>query len=145
MLMTLLLTGSSTEEIQTLKHNLHVTFGIKDLGHLNYFLGFEVCHLSDGVSLTQRKFTQEMLKSSGHLDAKPTATPLLVNYKFTPDEGVPLLDPTVHRIYIGKPNFLSNTRPDIAFAVQTLSQLMQHPTSYLVPQDKAYFLEVLIP
>jgi len=69
------------------------------------------------------------LKSSGHLHAKPTATPLPLNCKLKADEGVPLSDPTVYRTYIGKLNFLSNTRPDIAFAVQTLSQFMQHPTS----------------
>jgi len=53
----ILLTGSSHAEIQTLKHNLHATFEIKDLGLLNYFLGFEVSHLPDGTTLSLRKFT----------------------------------------------------------------------------------------
>ena len=62
------------------------------------------------------------------LNTKPTATPLLVNCKLSVDSGVPLTDPTTYRTYIGKLNFLSNTRPDISCIVQTLSQFMQHPT-----------------
>ena len=126
----ILITGSDTAEIQSLKHSLHAAFGIKDLGSLHYFLGFEVSHLPEGVSLTQRKFTQDLLKESGHLHTRPTATPLPVNCKLLPDAGVPLADPTTYRMYIGKLNFLSNTRPDISFAVQTLSQFMQQPTSF---------------
>jgi len=125
----ILLTRSDPEEIQGLKHNLHTTFSIKDLGLLHYFLGFEVSHLLDGVSLTHRKFTQDLLKESGHLHAKPTTTPLPVNCKLMTDVGVPLDDSTLYRIDIGKLNFLSNTGPDISFAVQTLSQFMQKPTS----------------
>jgi len=125
----ILLSGSNLAEIQSLKQHLHSSFGIKDLGCLSYFLGFEVSYLPDGISLTQRKYTQDLLKASGFLNAKPTATPLPLNCKLTPASGVPLPDPTVYRTYIGKLNFLTNTRPDISFAVQTLSQFMQSPTS----------------
>jgi len=125
----ILMTGSNHEEIQALKHSLHAAFGIKDLRLLNYFLRFEVSHLLDGVSLTQRKFTQDLLQESGHLHARPTATPLPINCKLLADSSVSLKDPTVYRTYISKINSLPNTRLDISFAVQTLSQFMQQPTS----------------
>ena len=35
----ILLTGSDSLEIQNVKHRLNQKFGIKDLGHLHYFLG----------------------------------------------------------------------------------------------------------
>ena len=108
---------------------MHAAFGIKDLGLLHYFLGFEVSHLPDGIALTQRKFTQDLLKQAGLLQDKPIATPLPVNCKLLPTEGVPLHDPTEYRTFVGKLKFLSNTRPDISFVVQTLSQFMQHPIS----------------
>jgi len=92
-------------------------------------LGFEVTYHHDGVSLTQRKFTQDLLNESGHLHDKPTATLLPINCKLTPDIGVPMEDPTLYRTYIGKLNFRSNTGPNISFAVQTLSQFMQQLTS----------------
>jgi len=48
----ILITGSNPTAIQLLKHNLHAAFGIKDLGLLHYFLGFEISHLHDGITLT---------------------------------------------------------------------------------------------
>jgi len=58
----ILITGSDPNGIKLLKQNLHYTFGIKDLGFLHYFLGFEVSHFHDGIILTQRKFTQDLLR-----------------------------------------------------------------------------------
>ena len=105
----ILLTGSSIEEIHALKSSLHTAFGIKDLGQLHYFLGFEVCHMPDGVSLTQRKFTQDLLKSSGHLNTKSTATPLPLNCKRVSDDGVPLQDPTIYDLYRQAKFFIQHT------------------------------------
>jgi len=125
----ILLTGSNLVEIQALKHHLHTSFGIKDLGCLSYFLGFEVSHLPDGINLTQRRFTQDSLKEFGFLNAKSSTTPLALNCKFTSSSGVLLRYPTVYRTYIYKLNSWINTRHDISFAVQTISQFMQTPTS----------------
>lgn len=53
MLMDILVAGSNHAEIDILKNQLNSIFGIKDLGHLNYFLGFEVTYLPDGIALSQ--------------------------------------------------------------------------------------------
>ena len=106
----ILLIASNPTEIQLLKQYLDSTFGIKDLGQLYYFLGFEVSHNLDGITLTQRKFTQDLLRDSDFLTAKATATPLPVNLKLTVEVRLP--DPTTYRTYVGKLNFLCNTKPD---------------------------------
>ena len=125
----ILVTGSNIDEVHVLKHHLHSSFGIKDLGQLHYFLGFEVSHLPEGISLSQRKFTQDLLIDSGFSTCKSVATPLPLNFKLDPDAGDLLQDPSHYRTIIGNLNFLTNSRPDISYAVQTLSQFMQSPRS----------------
>ena len=51
----LVLTGTNLVEIQQLKQSLDAKFGIKDLGILKYFLGFEVARSTLGIVLHQRK------------------------------------------------------------------------------------------
>lgn len=104
---------------------MHSEFTIKDLGLLHYFLGLEVHYVSNGIVLTQRKFTQEFHQESGFLDATPIVTLLPQNVKFANDTSHLLSNPTEYRTLIGKFNFLTHTRPDISFVVQTLSQFMQ--------------------
>jgi len=129
----ILITGSNINDIATLKQHLHSTFGIKDLGYLHYFLGFEITHLPDGISLSQRKFAHDLLLHTGFLNSKHAATPLPLHCKLTMEEGDLLQDPSYYRTIIGKLNFLTNTRPDISYAVQTLSQFMQSPrTSHMI-------------
>ncbi|XP_071699281.1 uncharacterized protein [Rutidosis leptorrhynchoides] len=123
----ILVTGSDATSVSQLKDFLHREFTIKDLGSLHYFLGIEVIYLDTGFVLTQRKFTQELLHEFDVSDAKPTVTPLPQNIKFSDPCSPYLKDPSRYRSLIGKLNFLTHTRPDLAFAVQTMSQFMQHP------------------
>ncbi|XP_057539843.1 uncharacterized mitochondrial protein AtMg00810-like [Amaranthus tricolor] len=123
----IILTGNDANCISQIKNYLHDTFSIKDLGILHYFLGLEVAYIDAGIFLSQAKFTQDLLKESKQQTFKNVVTPLPHNLHLTTDQGPLYDDPSYYRTMVGKLNFLTNTRPDLAFTVQYLSQFMQNP------------------
>jgi len=124
----LILAGNSMDEFSQLKNSLHAVFGIKDLGKLKYFLGLEVAHSSKGITLNQRKYCLDLLKDTGMLACKPIRTPLDPNSYLSADKGPAYEDVASYQRLVGWLLYLTNTRPDIAFATQQLSQFMSHPT-----------------
>jgi len=124
----IVLTDNCTSEIIKIKDTLHSHFHIKDLGRLKYFLGIEVAHSSKGVSLCQRKYCLDLIKDCGLMGCKPSSTPMDDSLRLHQDSSEPLVDPLSYRRLIGRLIYLTNTRPDITFATQPLSQFMVAPT-----------------
>ena len=89
--------------------------------------------------MTQRKFAKELLHEFDCHDVSYVTCPLYISCKLRTDAGEPLDNPSLYRKGIGKLNFLTNARPDLAFVVQHLSQFMQAPR---VPHYNA-FIHVL--
>jgi hypothetical protein len=61
------------------------------------------------------------------MDCKSMTTAMTINMKLLSDSSSNLVDPTMYRQLIGSLMYLVNTRPDICFAVNTLSQHMVEP------------------
>ncbi|XP_070029503.1 uncharacterized mitochondrial protein AtMg00810-like [Nicotiana sylvestris] len=127
---------SNAELIDEAKQTLHNSFKVKDLGDLRYFLGIEVLRSKKGILLTQRKYALQLISEVGLAGAKSTSTPIEFNQKLTTIEydkhvGVngdeELEDIRNYQKLIGKLIYLTITKPDLSFAVQVLSQFMQHP------------------
>lgn len=57
----IIIARSFMPEFDRIKFVLHQTFQIKSLGQLKYFLGFEVAHSSQGITLCQRKYCLDIL------------------------------------------------------------------------------------
>ncbi|GMI99394.1 hypothetical protein HRI_003608700 [Hibiscus trionum] len=124
----IIVASPSLSEISAIKTILHDTFKIKDLGNLKFFLGLEVARSSAGINLCQRKYTLDLLQDTGFLGSKPAKTPIVKTVKLSKTEGNPLVDITEYRRLIGRLVYLTNTRPDIAYPVQQLSQFLACPT-----------------
>ncbi|WVZ53456.1 hypothetical protein U9M48_004396 [Paspalum notatum var. saurae] len=123
---------SSTEQATSgLLKSLKQEFALKDLGELHYFLGIEVNKIRDGIILTQDKYASDLLKRVNMADCKAVSTPLSTSEKLVAFEGTPLgtSDATQYRSIVGALQYLTLTRPDIAFPVNKVCQFLHAPTT----------------
>ncbi|CAN1268353.1 Retrovirus-related Pol polyprotein from transposon TNT 1-94 [Linum perenne] len=124
----IIIMGNNESEIKLLKSQLDETFTIKDLGLLKYFLGLEIARSEKGINVCQRKYALEILQDAGLLASKPSVCPTDTAGRLSAKSGTVLSDPAVYRRLIGRLVYLCTTRPDIAFAVNYLSQFVSQPT-----------------
>ena len=130
----IIITGSDKVGIQETKDYLKSVFEIKDLGEMKYFLGIEICRSKEGLFMSQRKYTLDLLKDAGKLGGQTAKMPMEDGYK-VPREGELedsklFHDPKLYRKLVGKLIYLTITRPDICFAVNQVSQHMQAPKDH---------------
>src|SRR5262249_24456397 len=119
----IVITGNDTIRISSLKSFLHTQFHTKDLGMLKYFLGVEVTRCKRGIFLSQRKYVLDLLTETRKLGVKPCSVPMIPNLQLTKDNEL-FEDPKRYRRLVGKLNYLTVTRPDIAYTVNIVSQYM---------------------
>ena len=110
------------ELIKVTRRRLAVEFEMKDLGMMHYFLGREVWQNADGISLGQGKYVVEILKRFRMMNCMAMTTPMASNLKQLIDASSEAVDSTMYHQMIGSLMYLTNARPDICFAVNTLSQ-----------------------
>uniref|UniRef100_A0A803PTI6 Reverse transcriptase Ty1/copia-type domain-containing protein n=1 Tax=Cannabis sativa TaxID=3483 RepID=A0A803PTI6_CANSA len=125
----IVITGNDTNELNWFIQNLHKTFALKDLGALNLFLGIEVFRDETGMYLSQGKYVAELLKRVEMTNIKSCPTPMTCGKPLSLQDGEELTDHTQYRSVIGALQYLTHTRPDIAFAVNKLSQFLKCPTT----------------
>jgi hypothetical protein len=109
------------------KKKLASEFEMKDLGLMHYFLGIEVWQSPERIFLNQGKYAVEILKRFDMLECKSMNTPMEMKLKLLVDTSSELIDATLYRQIIGSLMYLTNTRPDICFFVNTLSQFLVEP------------------
>ncbi|KAJ9559993.1 LOW QUALITY PROTEIN: hypothetical protein OSB04_005153 [Centaurea solstitialis] len=122
----IILTASSTALLRQIISQLGHEFAMTDLGALNYFLGISASRSSTGLFLSQQKYAAEILERAHMLNCKPARTPAEPGHKLGTD-GPPVADPTLYRSLAGALQYLTFTRPDIAFAVQQICLYMHDP------------------
>ena len=94
---------------------------------MHYFLGMEVWQNADGISLGQGKYAVDILKRFEMMDCKSMTTPMASNLKLLNVTSSKLVDATMYRQMIFSLMYLTNTRPDICFVVNKLSQFLTDP------------------
>ncbi|XP_057452108.1 uncharacterized mitochondrial protein AtMg00810-like [Lotus japonicus] len=122
----IVITGDDYDHIKHLKSLLAKEFEVKDLGQLKYFLGMEIARTKNGIYVSQRKYTLDLLKETGMLGCKAANTPI-EPVKRSEEESIPA-DKDRYQSLVGKLLYLTHTRPDIGFAVSLASRYMSNPT-----------------
>jgi hypothetical protein len=116
----LFLTGEE-KLITECKKRLASEFEMKDLCLMHYLLGLEVWQSPERIFLNQGKYAIKILKRFDMLECTSINTPMEIKLKLLVDTSLELIDATLYRHISGSLMYLTNTRPDICFVVNTLS------------------------
>ncbi|XP_042486100.1 uncharacterized mitochondrial protein AtMg00810-like [Macadamia integrifolia] len=125
----ILVTGNQLSHVTSLLQQLAIEFSIKDLGRLSFFLGVKVFYQhGGGVLLSQARYMSDLLQRAGMTDCKPVTMPMATTSVASSLGGVLLLDPTRYRSIVGALQYITLTRPDVAYSVNRACQFMHAPS-----------------
>lgn len=98
-----------------------------DLGNLHHFLGIFVQHDDQGLFLHQQNYAADILHRAGTTACNPCLTLADTKAKLAANNGPPVYDPTLYCSLVSALQYLTFTRPDIAFSVQQVCLFMHDP------------------
>jgi hypothetical protein len=125
----IILTASSLTLLQSIMARLASEFAMTDLGDLHHFLAISVSRSADGLFLSQRQYAVDLLQRAGMAECHSTATPVDTHAKLSATDDAPLSasDSSDYRSLVGALQYLTLTRPDLAYAVQQVCLFMHDP------------------
>lgn len=112
----ILVVGNDFGLVTDIINKLAAALKMRDLGTLNFFLGIECLSTLNGILLSQRRYTQEILKRAGMVSCKSLATPLQTNHGLIA-ASTAHSNHTLYRSIVGALQYLTVTWPDISFAM----------------------------
>nr|GEY09675.1 hypothetical protein [Tanacetum cinerariifolium] len=118
----IIITSNNNGTIDNIICQLGSAFALKDLGPLNYFLGIEiVSHVSD-ILLSQKKYILELLQSAGLSNCNLVSSPMVTLSSPSLDDSTAFSNPVKYRQVVGYLQYVTISRPAIAFAVNKVCQ-----------------------
>ncbi|XP_021745686.1 uncharacterized protein LOC110711588 [Chenopodium quinoa] len=119
--------ATSNDRLRTgITSQLQIEFPMSDVGPLSYFFSIAMTLTLSYLFLSQQKYAQEILECASMASCKPATTPVDTNSKLSVDSGPPFRDPTLYRSLAGALQYLTFTKPDIAYAVLQVVCLFKH-------------------
>lgn len=123
----IVLTASTQSLPSQIINALKAEFDMTDLGRLHHFLEISVQRDKQGLFLQQQNYAADILHRAGMTDCNPCLTPADTRSKLATDDSPPVTDPSLYHSLAGALQYLTFTRPDIAFAVQQVYLFMHDP------------------
>jgi len=123
----MILSASSSSLLQHVIARLHDAFAVKDMGPVRHFLGISMCRNHSGFFLSQAQYAEELLDRAGMTNCNTAPTPADTKPKPSTHDGKLIDEATTYRSIVGALQYLTITRPDIAYAVQQVCLHMHAP------------------
>lgn len=121
-----LITGSDVQFITQRINWLSIHFDNRHLGPLKHFLGIDFIKTPTRYSLSQKTYIESLLQKAGMDSCKISPTLVVSKNRFNSNDNL-YYDLTFYRCLVRALQYLTVTRPDIAFAVNTVCQHMHEP------------------
>ena len=130
------ITSSSAELVQDYKQKINARHSITDLGPIHWLLGIKVTRDRGArtISLSQESYIDTIIRRFNLDDAKPIPTPIIPTITYSTKDApadkteAARMAKVPYREAIGSLMYAAvATRPDISFAVSTLSQFLESP------------------
>ncbi|MBW0536871.1 hypothetical protein O181_076586 [Austropuccinia psidii MF-1] len=120
------------KDVIPFKNQLKSEFDVKDIGDAELMLGIKVIQIPEGLVLSQAHYIESLLVLYGMENCRPVVTPMVPGLHLTEaslDQQEAFKNLKVnYRSAVGSLSYLSTaTRPDISFAVSSLSQFLELP------------------
>ncbi|RVW60112.1 Retrovirus-related Pol polyprotein from transposon RE1 [Vitis vinifera] len=123
----ILVTGNNPCVIQQLISQLNKSFSLKDLGEINYFLGIQVKHTTEGLHLSQTKYVHDLLCKAKMNNANGMNIPMISGQQLTVSGSDTVKDIQLYRSVVGALQYVTITRPEISFCVNRVCQYLKDP------------------
>ena len=131
-----MIAGTSIALILRFKIEIAKFVAITDLGELHWILGIEVKRVRENrtIHLSQKSYIESMLRRYGFEDLKPVSLPMEASIRLTSTQSPTTTQEIAHmrnipyQEAVGSLMYASlGTRPDITYAVQTVSRFSKNP------------------
>ena len=110
--------------IKYFKEYLEREFKMKYMGLMHYFLGLEIWQGDGELFVSKNKYANEILKRFHMEINKPMEIPPAGNWRKEDVTSGEVVEATIYRKLVGLLMYLVNTRSDMCYAVNHLSQAM---------------------
>ena len=123
----ILVTGNNPSVIQQLISQLNKSFSFKDLGEIDYFLGIQVKHITEGLHLSQTKYVHDLLCKAKMNNANGMNTPMISGQQLTASGSGTVQDIQLYKSVVCALQYVTITRPEISFCVNRVCQYLKDP------------------
>jgi hypothetical protein len=136
----ILIAGSDPEYIQQLKSEFSSQYDMKDLGRVEHYLGMRISWIGDDIKVDQQSYVSDLVtRFSAQLrgyESKKYSSPMARELKLSKNDLKTMsqqqqqyVDSFPYQSIVGALLYLAiNTRPDIAYSINSLARFNSCPT-----------------